>query len=78
MSVLENTLNELIAADFGIRPEDVTDKIIREWRRTHRCQEDDTDGYGGLLSDDGLDRLTDEEVQEALLEVDNLIAEFSK
>jgi hypothetical protein len=57
-------LNELIATRTGARPEDITAEFIRRCRKARKVILDHTNDYGGRCSD-GLQHLTDEEVESA-------------
>lgn len=76
---LVDKLNELIAARAGVRPEDVTDEFIRRRReeRKPEVEVDHTNDYGGWAHD-GLEHLTDDEVEAAKKAFEELVAEGSE
>jgi len=73
MALIEK-FKELIAERTGVRPEDVTPEFIRERRKTLKVEIEDGNDYGGWAHD-GLEHLTDEEVEAAKKSFEDLVAE---
>ena len=76
MALLEK-LRELIAERAGVRPEDVTPQFIRERREKLEVRIEDENDYGGWAHD-GLEPLTDQEVETAKKSFEELVAEGEK
>lgn len=73
MALIEK-LKELIAQRAGVRPEDVTPEFIRRRRESLEVEIEDENDYGGW-SHDGLEHLTDKEVELAKKSFEELVAE---
>jgi hypothetical protein len=74
MSVLVDALNVLIAKDLGVKPEQVTLQLIREWRKTHKCTYATTHPHGGHIIE-GLEVLDPGEESDALEQAEHLQTE---
>lgn len=75
MPDLDSVTDELFESELGIDGRAVTLQLIREGRESRDYPLDHTTQMGGRTAD-GLDELTRAEVDAALREVDDLVAEF--
>ena len=76
---LINKLNVLIAARIGKEPDEITPEFIRRRRasRREKVRFDDTNSYGGHVSD-GLRHLTDDEAASAIKTFRHMTAGMQK